>query len=960
MRVVSVASLIAVILLSAMYYSPMTLVVSASPFHDQATSVPKFTLTEWNVSTTRGGPLGIAFDKTGKIWTTENSSNKIASFDPSHNTFTEWTITTPNSQPRNIFVTQVLVAGVNVTQAFFTEYASNKIARFDTSTQNFTEWQLPTGSKPVGIYVDEKANIWFTESGRDLIGRLTPSNNNLTEWSLPGATATPGVPALQPWGINVQVVNSPTGGTNRFVWFTESLNNKIGRLEANSNRLTLWDLGSLSLGVYQPTEITIGTVSGLPVTVFANRNSNRISILGNDTAGGSVYEDALIPTPGAQPEGVAFDTARNAFWFAENNAGAIANLNTTTTFTGQLLPSTYCTIAPAVGSPSCAGPALQVSSTAVVTVTSGGSGTSQTQSPISTSSVVVFQGPINGVTEYKLPFLTSRPSSVVLDSGGNVWFTESNQTVNRIGRLSNPIPPYAYQISSSPNTNTVNQGQTTTYTIIVTLVSGNPAPVTLSLPNTPSGMTAIFTPQASNPSFTSTLTIITTNSTPTGSYTMIILAMSNGQNQTTTVTLNVQKSQLPPPPPPPTFDYKITITSSQTVTIPQGQSASFDVAVTLASGSPQSVTLTASGGAPGATYSLTTASGLPTFTTTLQVQTGPNTPAGSYPITITGLASGGTAHSPAQAPVLVVTQVPRDFGLTAPSSPVTLAQASRTDVTLTVTSIGAFQGNVAFSSQFSPSVPGLTVSFSPPSVNPGPNGGVEQTTMTIVAKMNTPGNYILTVTGTSDTPSLTHHVTLYLRVSPCLIATATYGSEIAPQVQFLRNFRDQQITTTFAGSNFMQVFNAWYYSFSPAVAQYESSHAPVRAVAKVVLYPLIGVLQLASLTYTVAASQPEFAALVAGLAASSLIGLVYLAIPMVPVFWLSRNRFDSRTRSRVARWLAATLTALIVGFIVSEMFSLPIVMMLVSAGLVLTALGTGSVLPALEIVEHFRKKTHYD
>ncbi len=228
--------------------------------------------------------------------------------------------------------------------------------------------------------------------------------------------------------------------------------------------------------------------------------------------------------------------------------------------------------------------------------------------------------------------------------------------------------------------------------------------------------------------------------------------------------------------------------------------------------------------------------------------------------------------------------------------------------------------------------------------------------MSIVAKMNTAGSYALTVTGTSDTPSLTHQITLHLQVSPCLIATATYGSELASQVQFLRNFRDQQITATFAGSNFMQVFNAWYYSFSPAVAQYESSHATVRTVAKVALYPLIDILQLASLTYTLTASQPEFAALVAGLAASSLIGLVCLAIPMVPVFWLSRNRLDPRTKSRVARWLAAILTALIVGFIVSEIFALPVLMMVVSTGLVLTALGAGSVLPALEIVERFAKK----
>ena len=69
-------------------------------------------------------------------------------------------------------------------------------------------------------------------------------------------------------------------------------------------------------------------------------------------------------------------------------------------------------------------------------------------------------------------------------------------------------------------------------------------------------------------------------------------------------------------------------------------------------------------------------------------------------------------------------------------------------------------------------------------------------------------------------------------------------------------------------------------------------------------------------------------------------------------------------RSRLSRNLLIIIrnweSALIIGFIVSEIFALPVVMMLVSAGLILTALGTGSVLPALEIVEHFRKKAHYD
>ena len=99
MRVISVAALIGVILLSVAYCSPTNFVVSGNQTPDQAASIPKFTLTEWNVSTKGGGPLGIAIDQTGKIWMTENSSDKIASFDPSYNSFSEWSVPTPNSQP---------------------------------------------------------------------------------------------------------------------------------------------------------------------------------------------------------------------------------------------------------------------------------------------------------------------------------------------------------------------------------------------------------------------------------------------------------------------------------------------------------------------------------------------------------------------------------------------------------------------------------------------------------------------------------------------------------------------------------------------------------------------------------------------------------------------------------------------------------------------------------------------
>ncbi|RLG39759.1 MAG: hypothetical protein DRO05_08080, partial [Thermoproteota archaeon] len=70
----------------------------------------------------------------------------------------------------------------------------------------------------------------------------------------------------------------------------------------------------------------------------------------------------------------------------------------------------------------------------------------------------------------------------------------------------------------------------------------------------------------------------------------------------------------------------------------------------------------------------------------------------------------------------------------------------------------------------------------------------------------------------------------------CIIATATYGSELAEEVKFLREFRDDVVSSTFAGSQFLRAFNAWYYSFSPHVALFIAKHPMAKAVMKIVLY----------------------------------------------------------------------------------------------------------------------------
>ena len=82
------------------------------------------------------------------------------------------------------------------------------------------------------------------------------------------------------------------------------------------------------------------------------------------------------------------------------------------------------------------------------------------------------------------------------------------------------------------------------------------------------------------------------------------------------------------------------------------------------------------------------------------------------------------------------------------------------------------------------------------------------------------------------------------RVGGCLIATATFGSEMAPQVQFLREIRDNTVLQTETGSAFMTGFNQFYYSFSPTIADYERENPVFKEAVKLTLTPLLTSLTL--------------------------------------------------------------------------------------------------------------------
>ena len=119
----------------------------------------------------------------------------------------------------------------------------------------------------------------------------------------------------------------------------------------------------------------------------------------------------------------------------------------------------------------------------------------------------------------------------------------------------------------------------------------------------------------------------------------------------------------------------------------------------------------------------------------------------------------------------------------------------------------------------------------------------------------------------------------------CLIATAAFGSEMAPQVQFLREIRDNTVLQTESGTSFMTGFNQFYYSFSPVVADYERENPAFKEAVKIAITPMLT--SLAILNYVDIDSEEEMLGYGIGIILLN-IGMYFIA-PAAIIFKI-RNR----------------------------------------------------------------------
>jgi hypothetical protein len=117
----------------------------------------------------------------------------------------------------------------------------------------------------------------------------------------------------------------------------------------------------------------------------------------------------------------------------------------------------------------------------------------------------------------------------------------------------------------------------------------------------------------------------------------------------------------------------------------------------------------------------------------------------------------------------------------------------------------------------------------------------------------------------------------------CLIATATYGSEMATEVQQLRELRDNQLLQTASGKQFMGMFNDVYYSFSPIISDYERENPLFKEAVKLAITPMISSLSLMD------GANSESEVLGIGLSVIMLNLGMYLGIPAVVIVGIRKR-----------------------------------------------------------------------
>ncbi len=302
-----------------------------------------------------------------------------------------------------------------------------------------------------------------------------------------------------------------------------------------------------------------------------------------------------------------------------------------------------------------------------------------------------------------------------------------------------------FGLELTPAAGTVKAGAQTTATVKTTTVTAPAQNVALTVSGAPTGVTAKVEPTSVTSGNSATLTVSAAAGTAAGTYPLTVTG-TGSKTHSVTYNLTVTRDD------PPVNDFAIALnpTSGETNA---GGSLSTTVGTTVTAGESQKVVLSASGLPSGATATFTPGTIASGESAKLTIATTGSTPAGTYPVTVTGTGASAT-HSATYQLKIGGEPPANDFAVTiAPESGSVEAGSSATAALSTRTTAGS-PHKVWFAASGLPT--GATATFNPVSVESG-----ESSTLTVATSATTPeGVYTITVTATGTDSNHTATYTL--------------------------------------------------------------------------------------------------------------------------------------------------------------------------------------------------------
>ena len=270
--------------------------------------LPRY-IDEFTVPTPNAAPLAITVDRHGAVWFTESNVSKVGRFDPSTNSFSEYSIPGVGD-----------MWGITIDQngyVWFTQYSGRgsvnpggsimaggqgRLGRLDAATGNVSFVDIPTvGSFPFRIIADRENRIWFTELLGNRTGVYDQTTEKLTEYEVSKGLSGPADLVFDQDGM---------------LWFTESFDRKVVRFNPQTGELTEFSFGTQ---VFSPVGISIDNQGHVWV---ADHGGNWIAEFNPQTQTIIRYPTHMIQGDLTIPNGLLIDD-EGRVWFSEHVGNAI-------------------------------------------------------------------------------------------------------------------------------------------------------------------------------------------------------------------------------------------------------------------------------------------------------------------------------------------------------------------------------------------------------------------------------------------------------------------------------------------------------------------------------------------------------------------------------------------------------------------------------------------------------------